>query len=105
LLEKWEKEAPGTTDEVKTFLNESRISVVDLNAKTRLSGTTLLHEAVRRKDTALIELAVRKGADVFVRDKRGKRVIESTKDEKIKALLQQRECAESNGIRFTIPVH
>jgi len=91
LLERWEKESPDATEELKSFLNQGRIGVVDLNAKSRTSGTTLLHEAVRRKDTGLIELAVRKGADVFVRNKRGKRVLESTKDEKIKALLQQRE--------------
>lgn len=93
LLEKWEKEsATGMDDELKKFLNQGRIGVVDLNAKSQSSGTTLLHEAVRRKDNVLIELAVRKGADVFGRNKRGKRVLESTKDEKIKALLRQREC-------------
>jgi ankyrin repeat protein len=91
LLELWERETPGTTDQIKTFLNQGRIGAVDLNAKSRISGTTLLHEAVRRKDADLIKLAVRRGADVFVRNKRGKRVLESTKDEKIKALLQQCE--------------
>lgn len=95
LLEKWEKETPGTTEELTTFLKQRRIGIVDVNVKSRLSGTTLLHEAVRRKDTAMIELAVRKGADVFVRNKKGKRVLETTKDEKIKALLQQLSNADA----------
>lgn len=80
---------------MKAFLNQGRISVVDLNVKSRLSGTTLLHEAVRRKDAPMIELAVRRGADVFGRNKRGKRVLETTKDEKIKALLQQLSNADA----------
>lgn len=91
LLERWERETPGTNEEMVDFLKQRRAAVVDLNVKSRSSGTTLLHEAVRRKDTSLIELAVRKGVDVFVRNKRGKRVLETTKDEKIKALLQQCE--------------
>ncbi|UZJ56398.1 hypothetical protein CBS101457_005718 [Exobasidium rhododendri] len=95
LLESWEKETPGSTEQLKKFLNQGRIGAVDLNAKSRSSGTTLLHEAVRRKDAASIQLAVRKGADVFVRNKRGKRVLETTKDEKIKALLQQLSNADA----------
>lgn len=91
LLERWEKDSPDSDAALRALLEKPRIGVVDLNAKTRSGGTTLLHEAVRRKDTALIEMAVRKGADVFGRNRRGKRVLESTKDEKIKALLQQRE--------------
>ena len=40
-----------------------------------------------------MEQAVKKGADVFLRDKRGKRVLEGEKhaDEKIKAFLRQCE--------------
>ena len=50
-----------------------------------------MHEAARRRDLRLVELAVRQGADVFVRDKRGKRVLEGDKggDERIKAFLRQ----------------
>lgn len=95
LLERWEKETPGTSDEMLAFLNQGRIGVVDVNAKSRHTGSTLLHEAVRRKDPALVELAFRKGADIFVRNKRGKRVLETTKDEKIKALLQQLSNADA----------
>ncbi|MCO5576850.1 hypothetical protein L7F22_030670 [Adiantum nelumboides] len=95
VYERWENQAHGSDEELKNFLLLPRIGVVDLNTKSRVSGSTLLHDAVRRKDTQLIELAVRKGADVFVRNKRGKRVLETTKDEKIKALLQQLSNADA----------
>lgn len=95
LFERWEKDQTTNSDEIKAFLNQGRIGIVDLTVKSRTTGSTLLHEAVRRKDNALIELAVRKGADVFVRNKRGKRVLETTKDEKIKALLQQLSNADA----------
>lgn len=95
VYERWENQAQGSDEELKKFLQLPRIGVVDLNTKSRVSGSTLLHDAVRRKDTQLIELAVRKGADVFVRNKRGKRVLETTKDEKIKALLQQLSNADA----------
>lgn len=54
------------------------------------SGTTLLHECARRKDFRAIELAVRAGADVFVRDRKGRTVYESCgKDDRVKAFLRQ----------------
>jgi len=45
----------------------------------------------RRRDLRLVELAVKRGADVFVRDKRGKRVLEGEKnvDERIRVYLRQ----------------
>ena len=45
----------------------------------------------RRRDLRLVELAVRRGADVFVRDKRGRRVQENDRgaDERIKVFLRQ----------------
>lgn len=73
------------------LLESPRYSALDLNAQSLDSGSTLLHEAVRRKDMRMIETAIRKGADVFGRDRKGKRALESTKDEKVKALLRQCE--------------
>lgn len=45
----------------------------------------------RRRDLRLVELAVKKGADVFVRDKRNKRVLDGEKnaDDRIKMFLRQ----------------
>lgn len=54
------------------------------------SGTSLLHEAARRKDLRLIELAVRAGADVFVRNRKGKMAYDGTgKDDRVRVFLRQ----------------
>jgi ankyrin repeat protein len=67
---------------------------VDLSYLDDASGTTLLHEATRRKDIRLVELAVRAGADVFVRDRRGRPVQEVVgKDDKMRVFLRQCECS------------
>jgi hypothetical protein len=44
-----------------------------------------------RRDLRLVEIAVKRGADVFVRDKRGKRVLDGEKnpDERIRVFLRQ----------------
>lgn len=72
------------------LLQSPRVRNIDMNQMDMASGTTLLHEAVKRKDLSLIELAVRAGADVFVRDKRGRGVTEMAgKDDRTKAYLRQ----------------
>ncbi|EPQ29271.1 uncharacterized protein PFL1_03026 [Pseudozyma flocculosa PF-1] len=88
LLDAYEKGSPDAEQRLYTLLDKPRSSAIDLNAKS-VGGTTLLHEAVRRNHTRMIETAVRKGADVFARDRRGKRVNDMTRDEKVKALLRQ----------------
>lgn len=47
----------------------------------------------RRRDLHLVELAVKKGADVFLRDRKGRKVLEHEKnaDERIKVFLKQCE--------------
>ncbi|KAK7052593.1 Oxysterol-binding protein [Favolaschia claudopus] len=54
------------------LLSSPRAKHLDLGYLDDASGRTLLHEAARRRDLRLLELAVRAGADVFVRDRRGK---------------------------------
>lgn len=73
------------------FLERPRAEAVNLNALDERTGTSLLHEAARRRDLRLVELAVKCGADVFVRDRRGRRVQEHDKgaDERIKTYLRQ----------------
>ncbi|KZT68485.1 hypothetical protein DAEQUDRAFT_727841 [Daedalea quercina L-15889] len=72
------------------LLSSPRIRHVDLSYLDESSGRTLLHEAVRRKDLRLVELAVRAGADVFARDRHGKAVYDSAgKDDRVKAFLRQ----------------
>ena len=73
-----------------SFLTSYRARSADLSTLDNATGTTLLHEAARRKDLRLIEVAIRAGADIFVRDRRGRTVSESVKnDEKVKVFLRQ----------------
>ncbi|KAJ1020696.1 hypothetical protein NDA16_004088 [Ustilago loliicola] len=94
LLTAYEQDLPGSDAKIHHLLDLPRFAVIDLNAQSA-NGSTLLHEAVKRKDTRMIETAVRKGADVYARDRRGKRVNDVTKDEKVKALLRQLHNADA----------
>ncbi|EJF58501.1 Oxysterol-binding protein-domain-containing protein [Dichomitus squalens] len=72
------------------LLSSPRIRLVDLSYLDDASGRTLLHEAARRKDLRLVELAVRAGADVFVRDRKGRPVYDSAgKDDRVRVFLRQ----------------
>ncbi|KAH9931318.1 Oxysterol-binding protein-domain-containing protein [Fomitopsis serialis] len=80
----------GQFKDLIKLLSSPRIRHVDLSYLDESSGRTLLHEAVRRKDLRLVELAVRAGADVFARDRHGKAVYDSAgKDDRVKAFLRQ----------------
>ncbi|PFH47691.1 hypothetical protein AMATHDRAFT_67134 [Amanita thiersii Skay4041] len=73
-----------------SLLESPRIRFVDLSYLDDDSGGSLLHEAARRKDLRLIELAVRAGADVFVRNRRGKTAYEGAgKDDQVRVFLRQ----------------
>ncbi|KAH9002232.1 Oxysterol-binding protein-domain-containing protein [Lactarius hatsudake] len=73
-----------------SLLSSPRARLVNLSYLDDASGTTLLHEATRRKDIRLVELAVRAGADVFVRDRRGRPAQEVVgKDDKMRVFLRQ----------------
>jgi ankyrin repeat protein len=77
-------------DGLVTLLQSPRIRKVDVNQLDAASGTTLLHEAAKRKDLRVVELAIGAGADVFVRDRRGRGVIDSAgRDDRVKAYLRQ----------------
>ncbi|KAF7378136.1 Oxysterol-binding protein [Mycena sanguinolenta] len=54
------------------LLSSPRARHLDLSYLDDASGRALLHEAARRRDLRLLELAVRAGADVYVRDRRGR---------------------------------
>ena len=89
------------------FLEGPRTEILNLNALDERSGTSLLHEAARyafvprcsrpltgpssRRDLRLVELAMKRGADVFVRDRKGHQVLDGEKgaDERIKVFLRQ----------------
>jgi hypothetical protein len=68
------------------------VRFVNISYLDDASGRALLHEAARRKDLRLIELAVRAGADVFVRDRRGKMACDGVgKDDRVRVFLRQCE--------------
>ena len=72
------------------LLESPRVKLVDLSHLDSETGSSLLHEAARRKDLRLIELSVRAGADVFLRNRRGKTAQESVgKDDRVKVFLRQ----------------
>ncbi|KAF7325030.1 Oxysterol-binding protein [Mycena kentingensis (nom. inval.)] len=62
----------GAPPALLAMLSSPRAKHLDLSYIDDASGRTLLHEAARRRDLRLLELAVRAGADVFVRDRRGR---------------------------------
>ena len=72
------------------LLSSPRIHLVDLSFLDDSSGRTLLHETARRKDLHMVELAVRAGADVFARDRKGKMVYDGMgKDDRVRVFLRQ----------------
>lgn len=92
------------------LLDSPRARLLDLSYLDSRSGRTVLHEAALRKDLRLIEASVRAGADVFVRDRRGKAVGEGGgggKDDRVRVFLRQ--CAYSRlagrRCRLTLLVH
>jgi len=73
-----------------SLLESPRARAVNLSYLDDESGKSLLHEAARRKDLRLIELVVRAGADVFVRDRRGKMAYDGLgKDDRVRVFLRQ----------------
>lgn len=92
---------------ILALLASPRARHIDLSWLDKPSGTTLLHEAARRKDLRLVELVVQAGADVFVRDRRGRRVGETDKssgrsDDRVKVFLRQCVCQGPNCQRREI---
>ncbi|KAI9513276.1 Oxysterol-binding protein-domain-containing protein [Russula earlei] len=78
------------SDILIAVISSPRARLIDLSYLDDASGTTLLHEATRRKDLRLIELAVRAGADVFIRDRKGRSVQDvAGKDDKVRVFLRQ----------------
>lgn len=82
-----------------TLLSSPRTRLIDLSYLDDASGTTLLHEATRRKDLRLVELAIRAGADVFIRDRKGRPVQDvAGKDDKMRVFLRQCEYNPTFGL-------
>ncbi|KAF9043191.1 Oxysterol-binding protein-domain-containing protein [Panaeolus papilionaceus] len=72
------------------LLESPRVKFVDLSYLDNDTGNPILHEAAKRKDLRLIELLVRAGADIFVRNRRGKMAYDGTgKDDRVRVFLRQ----------------
>ena len=82
----------GPPQTLVNLLHSPRARLLDLSYLDPTSGSSLLHEAARRKDLSLIDTSIKAGADVFVRDRRGKSVADSSsggRDDKVKVFLRQ----------------
>lgn len=86
---------------LEEVLEETRLkTVLDINSTefvldpvTVQAGGTLLHEAARRKNTALIQIILLHGADPFRRDRKGKLPQDVTKDDLTRAMLKKSPAA------------
>lgn len=86
---------------LEEVLEETRLkTVLDINSTefvldpvTVHAGGTLLHEAARRKNTALIQIILLHGADPFRRDRNGKLPQDVTKDDLTRAMLKKSPAA------------
>lgn len=73
-----------------SILESPRARLLNLAQQEQTSGSTLLHEAARRKDLRLVELAIRAGTDVFCRDRKGRSINDvAGKDDRVKVFLRQ----------------
>lgn len=93
--------AQGDYKRLSEVLEEPRVKMIlDINGgefasdiTTIQSGGTLLHEAARKKNTALIQVLLLHGADPFRRDRRGKLPQDVTKDDNTRAILKRSPAA------------
>ena len=84
--------------EIESLLEIPRVKgLLDLNTlePPTNGGSTLLHDAARKKDIKLIEILLLHGADPFRRDKKGKLPQDVIKDEKTKNVLKKSEAAKA----------
>jgi ankyrin repeat protein len=93
--------ATGDYDTLSEVLEEPRVkTVLDINGgefasdpTTIQTGGTLLHEAARKRNTALIQVLLLHGADPFRRDRKGKLPQDVTKDDVTRAMLKKSPAA------------
>jgi hypothetical protein len=86
-------------EQLLAWVNRRRARCIDFSVKVPSGshGTTVLHEAARRKDQALLQACHDQGADLLVRDAKGRAPTDFAKDDKIRAWFRQ----GSSSIRFS----
>lgn len=89
-----------TREALYRFISRERSSGIDYSALTSGSrGTTVIHEAARRRDVDMLKLCVARGASLVVRDRKGKMPTEYAKDDAVRAILRQGATSESRALR------
>ncbi|CAG8723488.1 9999_t:CDS:2, partial [Acaulospora morrowiae] len=74
---------------IQVLFQDPRASaLIDINQQSS-SGSTLLHDAAKKKDLEMVMFCLDHGADVSIRDRKRKVAADLTKDERIKNALKQ----------------
>jgi hypothetical protein len=81
------------------MIEEPRAQCIDFAAKDAATGSTILHEAAKRKDLGIIKLVIAKGGDVLARDRKAKIALDVAKDERIKQVLRQTAATEELALQ------
>jgi len=88
------------------FVQKERAKCLDFSTLTPgPRGTTIVHEAARRKDVDMLKACAARGASMVVRDRKGKMPLDVAKDESVRALLRQGATSEGRALRtsFSAP--
>jgi len=87
-------------DALANLLKKERSKNIDFSALTPgPKGTTVIHEAARRRDVDMLKLCAARGASMVVRDRRGKMPLDVAKDDTIRSLLRQGATSEGRALR------
>ncbi|CAG8465349.1 2332_t:CDS:2 [Ambispora gerdemannii] len=82
--------ATSDLEALRNFFQDPRAAaLIDINHQDCGTGATLLHDAARKKDIEMVKFCLDHGADINIRDRKGKLPIDITKEEKIKSLLKE----------------
>ncbi|KAK9480133.1 Oxysterol-binding protein-domain-containing protein [Lipomyces japonicus] len=87
----------------KILSNSRAAALLDINGQDPDAGTTVLHDAVRKKQVKVVQYILDHGGDPFRRDRKGKLPIDLTKDETIRKILKA--ASKSQSIVTDTPVN
>lgn len=77
------------TDKLEELLSQPRAAaLLDINGQDPDTGSTVLHDFVRKRNKKMVEFILGHGGDPFRRDKKGVLPIDLAKDEGIRKLLK-----------------
>lgn len=71
------------------FIAQPRSRILDFGIQDSATGTTILHETVRRADLGLMKCVLARGGSPKSRDRKLKLPADFSKDERIQAVLKQ----------------